>query len=601
MTKIQEEEIDLREYINVLLKRKGIIILIFLIAVITTAIVSYFVLQPVYEADVVIAVLEPKIKNSLVDEISLEGYKSLIKDIEIEEELIRKLNLDKPPVEVTTYDLEKMIVIELPKGTNLIKVNLQASNPKLTKDIINTWATLFVEKNKKLYFDEVRKTKISVEGRLKYAEQDFFEIKEKLMKFNETSNIDVIGKEITEKLNKNIKNESGLVDIKTNIKIAKAKIEEIEFQMNSQKKFISSSNLNILIEGMSFNEAKNFIENQLELAQQNLQAKEEELKIFNQKSKISLLEKEITSKTNQIVNFNDRLINLKILTEQEKAKTRTAKAQLNEQEKTFILTKSIYDDDSLNQLISEISEEDVLLLKNLKLKSEELNSLYLNLEGRIINSEINLETYKTEMAQIIVNIDILENELEKNKKEFAIEKLKLVNLEREEKVLESTYVMLDNKSKEINIVSANAENKERIIQFTNPEYLSLQKQLIELVIVHKALLEEEKQLKENIDVYSERVSNLKKELTEKKLILFQLDRECCEKEKLYNNFYKQVEEIRFTETAEADLLKITSLAYEPRESIRPNKKLNILIAGVLSLFVGIFVAFFLEFWQKGKS
>ncbi|GAH72473.1 unnamed protein product, partial [marine sediment metagenome] len=35
--------------------------------------------------------------------------------------------------------------------------------------------------------------------------------------------------------------------------------------------------------------------------------------------------------------------------------------------------------------------------------------------------------------------------------------------------------------------------------------------------------------------------------------------------------------------------------------IKPNKKLNILIAGVLGLFVGIFVAFFLEFWQKGKS
>ena len=30
MPEIQEEEIDLREYINVLLKRKGIIILIFL-------------------------------------------------------------------------------------------------------------------------------------------------------------------------------------------------------------------------------------------------------------------------------------------------------------------------------------------------------------------------------------------------------------------------------------------------------------------------------------------------------------------------------------------------------------------------------------------
>ena len=50
MPEMQEEEIDLREYINVLLKRKGIIILIFLIAVITATIVSYFVLTPIYQS-----------------------------------------------------------------------------------------------------------------------------------------------------------------------------------------------------------------------------------------------------------------------------------------------------------------------------------------------------------------------------------------------------------------------------------------------------------------------------------------------------------------------------------------------------------------------
>ena len=600
MPEIQEEEIDLREYINVLLKRKSIIILIFLIAVITAAIVSYFIIEPVYQANTVITVSKPKIGNSIISEPSLEDYKNLITDNALEEELIQKLNLNKPPIALTPYNLDQMLTVELPKGTNFIEMNLQASNSKLTKDIINSWATLFVEKNKRLYFNEVKKTKTDVEEKLKLAEQDFFEIEEKLMKFNETSNIDVTGKEITEKLNKNIQNESRLVDIKTNIKIGKAKIEEIEFQMNSQKKLISSSNLNRLIEGMSFNEANNFVEGQLKLAKQNLKTKEEELKTFTQESKISLLAKEITNKTNQIVNFNIRFVNLKILIEQEKAKIRTAKAQLNEQEKTFILTKSIYDDASLNQLISEISEEDALLLKNLKLKSEELNSLYINLEGRIIDSEINLETYQTEMAQIIVNIDILENELEKNKKEFAIEKLELTNLEREKKALESTYIMLDNNSKEINIASANAENQEKIIQFTNPEYLSLQKQLTGLVITHRALLAEEKQLQENIDIYPERVGNLKKELTEKTLALSHLNREYCVKEKLYSSIFQQAEELRLSSAEESDLLKIASLAYEPKSPIKPNKKLNILIAGVLGLFVGIFVAFFLEFWQKGK-
>lgn len=408
MPEIQEEEIDLREYINVLLKRKGIIILIFLIAVITAAIVSYFVLQPVYKANVVIAVLKPKIINSLIDEISLEGYKSLIISSEIEEEVIQILNLNEPPLELTPYDLEQMLTAELPKGTNFIEMNLQASEPKLTKDIINTWATLFVEKNKKLYFDEVKKAKTDVEEKLKLAEKDFFEIEEKLLKFNETDNVEVI-------------------------------------------------------------------------------------------------EDEIRYTTTKISSFKSRLIDIQLSLEKENAKKEQIVTAITEQEKILKLNKSIVDDPFFQQLISNISDAN----------------------------------------------------------------LKIANL---------TYVS----------------------EVTNPIYYNLAQQLISTDISIVSLIAEESQVEKNINDFIASFEELKKELTEKKLILAKLDREYCSKEKLYNNIFQQAEELRLSSAEEADLLKITSLAYEPRAPIKPNKKLNILIAGVLGLFVGIFVAFFLEFWQKEK-
>jgi len=409
MPEIQEEEIDLREYIHVLSKRKSVIILIFLIAVITATITSYFIIKPVYQADVVIAVSTPKIGNSIVDEISLEEYKNLIKDIEIEEKLMRKLNLDKPPLEATPYDLEKMITIELPKDTDLIKMNLQASNPKLTKDILNTWATLFVEKNKKLYFDEVKKAKISVENRLKYPEKDFFEIEEKLIRFNETDNVEAI-------------------------------------------------------------------------------------------------EDEIKYKITKILDFKSRLIDIQLSLKKENVKKEQIITAINEQEKILKLNKSIVDDQFFQELISNISGAN-LKTANLTYVSEEINPIYYDLAQQLISTDISINS----------------------------------------------------------------------------------------------LILEGNQLTQNINGFNASLEDLKKELTEKKLILSQLNREYSAKEKLYNNIYKQAEEILLTETAEEDLLKITSLAYEPREPIKPNKKLNILIAGVLGLFVGIFVAFFLEFWQKGKS
>ena len=608
MSEIQEEEIDLREYINVLLKRKGIIILIFLIAVITAALVSYFYLKPVYEASTILMIskpkyqveLEPKIQTQFTPEVSLATYESLIKDREVEEEVIKKLNLDQPPYELTPNSLQGMITIELLKNTNLIKMNLQTGDSKLAKDIANLWASLFIEKNKNLNLQESKEAQGFIEEQLKISNQNLSKIEEEIREFNETNKIDAMDKEITVKLDKIMSNESRLADVKISVEMEKTRMEEIQQQMSLQEKLISSSNIDRLTEGMKFIEAKDFIGGQLELAQQNLKTKEEELKTFDQESKISLLEKEITSKTNQIVNFNNRIISLKILIEQEKAKIETAKAQLNEQEKTFVLTKTIYDDASLSQLISEISEEEALVLKNLKLKSEELNSLYINLEGRIINSEINFKAYQTEMAQVTENIDVLKNELEKDKKEFATEKLKLANLEREYKISENVYIMLANKKKEIEIATVTPENQQKITQFTNPEYLSLQKQLIEATITYRSLFAEREQLKENIGEAWKRVEALKQELAQEKLTQSRLEREYNTAKGVYDVLSQKNEEVRIAVATESGLIKIASLAYEPKYPIKPNKKLNILIAGVLGLFVGIFVAFFLEFWQKGK-
>jgi capsular polysaccharide biosynthesis protein len=407
MVEIQEE-IDLREYINVLIKRKGVIILIFLITVITAVIVSYFIMEPVYQANTVITVLKPKIENSIISELSLGDYRNLIKDIEIEEELIQKLNLNKPPLEITPNDLERMLTIESPEDTNLIKMNIQTSNPKLCKDIIDTWTTLFVEKNKTLYFDEVKKVKTDIESKLKLAEQDFFEIEEKTRKFENTSNTE-------------------------------------------------------------------------------------------------LIESEIISKIAEIIKSKLRLIDIGIALEKEKVKKEEITKAVGEQEKVLKLNKSIIGDEFFIRLISKITDDN-FDIANLTYISEQTNPIYYSLAQQLISSNITIATLQTEKIQ----------------------------------------------------------------------------------------------LEKNLDFFSLELKSVKEKLTENKLILSRMYRNYSIKEKAYNNYYKQVEEIGFCAAMEENLLKITSLAYEPKYPIKPNKKLIILFAGVLGLFIGIFVAYFMEFWQKGK-
>jgi len=417
MTEIQEEEIDLREYINVLLKRKGVIILIFLIAVITAALVSYFYLKPVYEASTILIIskpkyqveLEPKIQTQFTSEVSLATYESLIKDRKIEEEVIKKLNLDQPPYELTPDNLQRMITIESLKNTNLIKMNLQAGEPKLAKDITNVWAALFVEKNKDLNLQESK-------------------------------------------------------------------------------------------------EAQGFIEEQLKISKQNLSTIEEEIREFNETNKIEIVENEIKGKAAKILNYDLRLADIKLSLQKEKARKEQVIIALNEQDNVLKLSKSITEDQFFHQLISNITNDNINNI-NLTYVSEETNPIYYNLVQQLISTDISINSLQAE----------------------------------------------------------------------------------------------EKQLKENIDDYWERIENLKQELAQEKLTQSRLEREYDTAKGVYDILSQKNEEVKIAVATESGLVKIASLAYEPKYPIKPNKKLNILIAGVLGLFVGIFVAFFLEFWQKGKS
>ena len=528
MVEIQEEEIDLREYINVLLKRKGIIILIFLIAVITAALVSFFYLKPVYEASTILMIskpkyqveLEPKIQTQFTPEVSLATYESLIKDRKIEEEVIKKLNLNQPPYELTPDSLQGMITIESLKNTNLIKMNLQAGEPKLAKDIANVWAALFVEKNKDLNLQESKEAQGFIEKQLKISSQNLSKIEEEIREFNETNKIDAMDKEITVKLDKIMENESRLADVKITIKKEEANIERI-FQQLLQKR----------VECYQSKKA------------------DIELSIFKEKTNLSQIQK-----------------------------------QLEEQDKIIILSKSIVEDQFYKQLIEKISESDSIALNKLKLENEELNPLFTGLKNKLNSTILSLKNKEAEnqkLTEIIAFLDI---------------KLQEVNLSQDEQVqsagIESLISIIDTTLFEVSKVD--------ISSFEDTVSRNLKQKLVDGIILIKSLDAEMFQLKENINEAWKRVNLLKQELAQEKLTQSRLEREYNTAKGVYSVLSQKNEEVKIAVATESGLVKIASLAYEPRFPIKPNKKLNILIAGVLGLFVGIFVAFFLEFWQKGK-
>jgi succinoglycan biosynthesis transport protein ExoP len=69
----------------------------------------------------------------------------------------------------------------------------------------------------------------------------------------------------------------------------------------------------------------------------------------------------------------------------------------------------------------------------------------------------------------------------------------------------------------------------------------------------------------------------------------------------YTTLANKVEEARIAAQDETGEVRLASLASVPTRPTGPRKLMNILIAGFLGLFLGVFVAFFMEYWQSPRN
>lgn len=152
------EEISLRELIEVLIRGKMVILGITLAAVLTSAIFSFFIIQPTYEASITLMVSPPtklEIENSDEDKsgflnikydfpvMTLAAYKEQIKNPVILQNVIDELELD--PEEYTKSSLSQSISIETIENSNFIKIKVRNRDPKLAALIANSMGSNFIE------------------------------------------------------------------------------------------------------------------------------------------------------------------------------------------------------------------------------------------------------------------------------------------------------------------------------------------------------------------------------------------------------------------------------------------------------------------------
>lgn len=145
-----EEEIELRQYWEVLKKSWRIMAIIPLIAALTSGIVSFYCIQPVFQASTTLIVGK---KTSdfgqslgqmldynvlLANQQLTKTYAAIAKSYTVEQNVINDLNLP-----LTVEGLDSLISVNPVKDTEILKITVSNAKPELAALIANTVAQEF--------------------------------------------------------------------------------------------------------------------------------------------------------------------------------------------------------------------------------------------------------------------------------------------------------------------------------------------------------------------------------------------------------------------------------------------------------------------------
>ena len=139
--------IDLREYVEIIRKRIWIILLITAVTMTTSGIVSFFILDPIYETSATMIVGKTKnneksveYQDVLLSQKLVKTYGEIAKSRTVSSEVIRNLSL-----QLTPEQLRSKVTVSPVGDTEIIMIKVQDNDPALATSIANNLAVVFMK------------------------------------------------------------------------------------------------------------------------------------------------------------------------------------------------------------------------------------------------------------------------------------------------------------------------------------------------------------------------------------------------------------------------------------------------------------------------
>lgn len=202
-----EDEIDLREYVDVLRRRWLLVLGIPAVAVVVAAILSFFVLPPEYEATAGVVVLKartevefaPNIRTDLGQDVDIqsrrEALQTLVTSRTLAAQIIEQLG-DRLPADQRRVDALLDSVSSTLNG-DLLTIKVTNKDPDLAAEIANAWVDTYTTYVNPLFSDVAQRPE-TLAPQVQDAEQTYQDAEQTLVQFLADNQIERLQRDVND-------------------------------------------------------------------------------------------------------------------------------------------------------------------------------------------------------------------------------------------------------------------------------------------------------------------------------------------------------------------------------------------------------------------
>lgn len=248
---MEMEEMDLLEYWQILVKRKWMIIALFVVAVVIALIFSV-TMEPVYEANTTLmlksqqssalAALDPlgTIMGGSSANTMIQNYVYILKSRTILQETARVVGLG----DITNEELgslSRSLTVQPIQGTEVIKITMESTDPEFATEFINTLSQVFIDSTRDSNRSDLRTARLFLAEQIQIVSTELAEAEEALKDFRETERVLQPGTESSLLLQQSSKWDTALAETTIARIEAEQRLQQIGAQILEQDEVIISS------------------------------------------------------------------------------------------------------------------------------------------------------------------------------------------------------------------------------------------------------------------------------------------------------------------------------------------------------------------------